>query len=168
MKNKSILPVVTVIVLIVGAIVGISVIGGDNEDSNSNSSSSTVVQSDSGSVVETETETETESTGVDRYENFGPTALADATGTKRVLFFHASWCAVCNAFEKEIEEIGIPEGITIIKANYDDERELKKRYKVSVQSTFLLLDDNEEEVRRWPFGQGLSDISDLYDLVESS
>lgn len=164
MKNKSILPVVTVIVLIVGAIVGISVIGGDNEDSNSNSSSSTVVQSDSGSVVETETE----STGVDRYENFGPTALADATGTKRVLFFHASWCAVCNAFEKEIEEIGIPEGITIIKANYDDERELKKRYKVSVQSTFLLLDDNEEEVRRWPFGQGLSDISDLYDLVESS
>ncbi len=95
----------------------------------------------------------------------GVQTIADAADTKRVLFFHASWCPTCNAFEDDILDQGVPAGVTMIQANFDDDTELKQQYGVTVQSTFVLLDESGNAVETWPFGRGLSGIGDLYSQI---
>jgi thiol-disulfide isomerase/thioredoxin len=45
-----------------------------------------------------------------------------------VIFFHASWCASCRAAEEGILAGKIPDTLTILKANFDSELELRKKY----------------------------------------
>lgn len=143
--------VIIVALILLGGFSVIALSGGQEGDSNSTNSNSN--------------ERPSISTGVDRYVVYDESVLASTAGTKRVLFFHATWCSTCNEFERQIKKSGVPEGLTIIKADYDSDFELRKRYKVNVQSTFVLLDENDEVVQRWPFGSGLKDISDLYEQV---
>jgi thioredoxin-related protein len=101
-----------------------------------------------------------------RYIEYSEANLANTKNTKQVVFFHAPWCSTCIAFEKEIIAQGVPAGITILKADYDTETDLKQKYEVRLQSTFVLLDADGNVQQAWPFGQGLSnDISNLYDQV---
>lgn len=103
-----------------------------------------------------------------QYVQYSDAVLADTSDTDRILFFHAEWCSTCKFFEGDIKSAGIPEGITIIEANYDDETELKARYDVSVQSTFVLLDSEGNLKQTWPFASGLRSAQDLYDAVNES
>lgn len=59
-----------------------------------------------------------------------------------VLFFHAQWCSTCVELEKNIkaELQQFPMGTIIYKVNYDTEEDLKKEYKVSTQSVFVIVD----------------------------
>jgi len=82
-----------------------------------------------------------------------------------VVFFHAPWCSTCNYFEGQIEEQGVPDNVTILKVDYDSETELKKKYGVNIQSTFVQLDANGAVVKTWPFARGLSGIQDLYNQI---
>lgn len=103
------------------------------------------------------------------YIEYSPDALKDTDNaeTKRVLFFHAEWCSTCKFFESDIMEVGIPEGLVIIEADYDNETELKQQYGVSVQSTFVLIDANGEILKTWPFASGLSSAQDLYSAISA-
>lgn len=94
--------------------------------------------------------------------------LASTENTKRVVFFHAEWCPTCKFYEKQIEEQAIPDGITIIKADFDKEKELKELLGVTTQSTFVLINREGDVGRIWPFAQGLSGIQDLYDQIAQS
>jgi len=166
MNNKVFIPIV-VVAVVVGAFVFINAGGGDEQsnitgDTSSNTASAKPIQPNRGEA------TNAESTGIDRYVVYSDQVLSEKTDTKKVLFFHADWCSVCNAFEKEIKAQGVPEGITIVKASFDKDTELKKEYGVTIQSTFVLLDESNEVVRVWPFGQGLGGISDLYKEVSES
>jgi hypothetical protein len=117
--------------------------------------------------VETNTTTEKIATS-GSYVNYSSTAVAEATGTERVLFFHAEWCSTCKFFENSIKTTGVPEGITILQADFDNDTDLKARYGVNVQSTFVLIDENGEVVKTWPFASGLRSAQDLYDAVEEA
>ena len=108
---------------------------------------------------------ETNNSEAGKYIEFSDSVLADSSDTKRVLFFHAPWCSTCNFFEGQIEEQGVPSGVTIIKVDYDSETEIKKQYGVTVQSTFVSLDQNGGVEQTWPFASGLKGIQDLYDIV---
>lgn len=99
------------------------------------------------------------------YVDYSVEAIAENSDTSRVVFFHADWCSTCNFYERQIKEVGVPEGITVLKADFDRDTELKKKYGVRVQSTFVLLDENGEVARTWPFAAGLNGIQDLYDAV---
>lgn len=99
------------------------------------------------------------------YVEYSQENLAKSEGTSRVVFFHANWCSTCNYFEGQIESDGVPEGVTILKVDYDKDTDVKKLYGVSVQSTFVLLDDNGDVKETWPFASGLRSIQDLYDSV---
>jgi thiol-disulfide isomerase/thioredoxin len=99
------------------------------------------------------------------YVEYSEQALSDSSGSKRVLFFHAPWCSTCNFYEGQIEKQGVSEGITILKVDYDSESGLKQKYRVNVQSTFVLLDSDGNIEKAWPFASGLSGIQDLYDQV---
>lgn len=99
------------------------------------------------------------------YIEYSDTAFADKKDTSRVLFFHASWCSVCNFYESEIEQNGVPANVTIFKVNYDNADDLKEKYGVTVQSTFIQVDSDGAELQSWPYANGLNNINDLYDAL---
>ena len=70
---------------------------------------------------------------------------------KKVFFFHASWCSVCQAIDKEINaDISkIPEGVIIIKTDFDDSKDLRKKYGVTTQYTFVQVDKDDNELAQW-------------------
>jgi len=57
------------------------------------------------------------------------------------LFFHSDWCSTCKAFEKKVLSEKIPEDILILKVNYDKETELKKKYNIVTQTSFVIVDN---------------------------
>lgn len=77
-----------------------------------------------------------------------------AKGQKVVLFFHAKWCPSCimanRAFTKNPQEI--PTGVTVLKVDYDNSDELKQKYEVTYQHTFVQIDNEGELVTKWTGG----------------
>ncbi len=84
--------------------------------------------------------------------------LADYNGdqgaysdTKKVYFFHASWCPICQAIEKEINNdiTKLPAGVTLIKTDFDSNTELRQKYGETTQYTFVQVDENGNETKQW-------------------
>jgi thiol-disulfide isomerase/thioredoxin len=80
--------------------------------------------------------------------NKDPSKYAD---TKKVYFFHASWCPICQGIEKEInaDMTKIPAGVTLIKTDFDSSTELRQKYGVTTQYTFVQVDNNGNETAQW-------------------
>lgn len=95
------------------------------------------------------------------YDTYAPEKIAEASNNGDVLlFFHASWCTSCRALEKDIlENVGnIPDGVTILKTDYDSNSELKKKYGVRVQHTFVQVDKDGNKIKMWSGGNRLQDV----------
>lgn len=96
------------------------------------------------------------------YKDYSPDVLAQAqqSGQKVVLFFHAAWCPFCRAAEAEItSNLGkIPSGVTVLKVDYDKERELKTKYAITYQHTFVQVDGLENQVTKWT-GGGINELT---------
>ncbi|MDZ8171420.1 thioredoxin family protein [Microbacterium xanthum] len=75
------------------------------------------------------------------YVEYSEDALAAAEGT-RVLFFHATWCPQCRALDEDIVAAGVPDGITVLKVDYDTHQDLRQAYDVRQQTTVVALDDS--------------------------
>jgi len=73
----------------------------------------------------------------------------DNTQGRRWLFFHAGWCPQCRALEADIQEVGVPDGVTIFKVNYDTAGDLKKKYGVTLQTTIVEVDADGNEVQKF-------------------
>jgi len=75
-----------------------------------------------------------------------------------VLFFFADWCPDCQAALKELrsraEELG---KVTVYIVNYDKSPELKRKYGVTYQHTFVRIDPRGEALAVWN-GGGLDEI----------
>jgi thiol-disulfide isomerase/thioredoxin len=111
------------------------------------------IQSNGDSVMEI-----TLASGV--YENYSPEKLAYAETGDVVLFFHASWCPSCRAVNKDIENNtdAIPSGVSILKLDYDKETELKQKYGVTTQHTFVQVDSQGTMIKKWSGGSTLDSI----------
>lgn len=87
------------------------------------------------------------------YFDYSEQNLASAQKNgKPVLFFAATiWCQTCQALEKEIKEKGdsLPSDVTILKVDYDNDKEMKRKWGVIMQHTLIQLDSNGNEVNRW-------------------
>ncbi len=158
--NKGV--ITAIIVAIFVAVGAFAFLGNDSDDDNSNVSTNSPASPSS----ETSSNPVSSPSGAGSYVEYSDTVLADTAGTEQVLFFHAEWCPTCKFYESEIEKSGVPEGITVIKIDYDDEDELKEQYGVTVQSTFVWLDANGEVMQSWPFASGLKSPQDLFDVVQ--
>jgi thiol-disulfide isomerase/thioredoxin len=76
-------------------------------------------------------------------------AQAQASNQPVVLHFHADWCPTCRAQEKVLQSLKSESGLdmTVLVVNYDTEKELKKRFNVRAQSTFVVLRGQQEWAR---------------------
>lgn len=95
-----------------------------------------------------------------KYIVYSPEALEEGIGKTRVLFFYANWCPTCIPADKEIQAniSKIPEGTVVYRVNYDDsdtdanEKALANKYNITYQHTFVIIDDNGNEIQQWNGG----------------
>ncbi|HEX9804318.1 MAG TPA: thioredoxin family protein [Candidatus Dojkabacteria bacterium] len=96
--------------------------------------------------TETPTENQNSSEGV--YTSYSEDKLTSDTN---VIFFAAKWCPSCRDLDNDINDsLGdIPSGVTILNADYDEEKDLKKKYGVTIQHTLVQVDQNGELIKKW-------------------
>jgi len=94
------------------------------------------------------------------YEAYDAGKLARAETGDVVLFFHASWCPSCRGLNASIEgNLGsIPEGVTILKTDYDGETELRKKYGVTYQHTLVQVDADGNLIKKWSGSPSLDSL----------
>jgi len=71
--------------------------------------------------------------------------------TDVVLFFNASWCSTCKVARDNIEAdlAAIPSGLTIVVVDFDTANDLRQKYGVTVQHTFVQVDAAGTELAKW-------------------
>ncbi|MDO5067219.1 MAG: thioredoxin domain-containing protein [Propionibacteriaceae bacterium] len=71
--------------------------------------------------------------------------------TTVVLFFNAKWCPACRAITEDLtaDASRLPEKTTIVSVDYDEHTELRQRYGVTMQHTFVSIDDQGQQLRKW-------------------
>ena len=96
------------------------------------------------------------SQGVGEYKDYSPETLQSEQklGHKVVLFFHAPWCPYCRTADKDFKDNlnKIPAGVTLLKTDYDSNTELKKKYGVTYQHTFVQIDNDGNKIAFWVSG----------------
>lgn len=143
MNKRILIFTISALLLIAGSIIYVT-----TSDKPKSDSQSTTAQNSTPTTEQTSTtpeQTQTTTTGV--YTDYTPEKLAQATGQK-VLFFHASWCPQCRSIDKGITADAIPKDTTIFKVDYDTNQDLRKKYGVTLQTTFVVIDDNQNLVKK--------------------
>lgn len=80
--------------------------------------------------------------------------------------FHAVWCSTCWAQKKSLESLKTDKDLdmTLLVANYDLERSLKKRLNVTSQSTIVVFKSGSEAAR----SSGETEAADLKVLLKKA
>jgi thioredoxin 1 len=94
------------------------------------------------------------------YEAYSSDKIAMAQTGDIVIFFHASWCPSCRALNSDIEKnvSSLPQGLVVLKADYDKETELKKKYGVTSQHTLVQVDKDGNLIKKWTGGSKVADL----------
>jgi thiol-disulfide isomerase/thioredoxin len=90
-------------------------------------------------------------------------AKAQRAGQPVALHFHAGWCPTCRAQRQAFDMLAAEPGLdlTILVADYDRERDLRKALKVRAQSTLIVYHGSTERTRL----TGETDLSALRDAL---
>ena len=94
------------------------------------------------------------------YEKYNPEKIVKASTEDVVLFFKADWCPSCRAVDADIKAnlTRIPSGINILEVNYDSSTELKNKYGVTYQHTFVQVDASGTLIKKWSGSRTLSEL----------
>ena len=102
---------------------------------------------------ETEAEASSEPPKTGSYITFAEFEEAPETyaNSRTVLFFNADWCSTCQIarenFEKEAANL--PSDLTIVIVDFDTATDMKKKYGVTIQHTFVQVDPEGTELAKW-------------------
>jgi thiol-disulfide isomerase/thioredoxin len=93
------------------------------------------------------------------YESY-EAAASQYAESNVVLFFNAAWCSTCKIardnFEASLDEI--PSDLTVVVVDFDDSNELRKKYGVTLQHTFVQIDSMGEMVKKWSGSTSIEQI----------
>lgn len=82
---------------------------------------------------------------------YSAVALAQAqnAGQPIALHFHADWCPTCRAQAQVLQRLKVEPGlnVTVLVADYDAEKELKRQFNIRAQSTLVVLKGRTETMR---------------------
>lgn len=92
------------------------------------------------------------------YQIYEPSKLALANNGQVVLFFNAKWCPDCQTANKNFQKEQIPDGLTILSVDYDKYTDLKKKYGVTYQHTFVQVDANGNQIKKWPASYTVAEV----------
>ena len=139
---------------IIVAVVGFTFLKGSSDESPQQNIQNTEVSESSADVQE---KVESSESGLeDRYVTYSPENLSVATENdgRAVIFFAASWCPSCKEAEKDFQANfeKVPEDVTILKTDYDTATDLKAKYSITMQDTFVQVDKNGDEITKWNSG----------------
>ena len=140
--NKKIAVIIVALVVLIGG--AVAAYGFTNAGDNRVSETSTSQPAPSTASELPSVATDTEGAYVD----YSPTAIANAKGDT-LLFFYAPWCPSCRAIESDILSSGVPADVTVIKVDYDSHQDLRQKYGVTVQTTFVKVDASGEELQKF-------------------
>lgn len=144
MNKKLVVIVFGVIILFATAVL---VVVGDNATapsiSKNNQSGEGASQSNSNPGNE-----QIASAPVGQYVAYDSATVQSDKGEK-ILFFHAQWCPQCRQLDKEINANNIPSGTTIYKVDYDSNQTLRKKYGVTLQTTFVKIDEQGKLIKKY-------------------
>ncbi len=92
------------------------------------------------------------------YTAYDPAKLANASTGKVVLNFSAPWCPICREAESNFKASKTPDGLTLLKVDYDSSTALKKKYGVTYQHTFVQVDKAGNLLKKWSASTTYGDI----------
>lgn len=181
MKNKSLLKIsIVIFVAIILGVIAFALLSSTGSETSTESqmeaeeNSETQIESSENPSENRETSMDTEMNSeaqtqseVDRYQEYNEAALELAENNEVVIFFHADWCPSCSVLDKDIleNESEIPEDVVILRADYDEETELKQKYGVNYQHTLVQVDENGDELNQWAGSFNLEDIVNQLDSL---
>lgn len=90
----------------------------------------------------------------------GELSALQQQGKPVAVHFHADWCSTCVKQAKSLEALKSDsqlKGMTVLVANYDDEKDLRKGMKIRSQSVMVVF-KGAQEVARVTGQTGASDI----------
>lgn len=165
--NKKIITIALVALIILGGMVAVII----SKQNNKELTSEQTQQNDQRMMAQDEIPEKQEITptldenvqaSASTYLDYSPEVIevaktAQKSGRRVVLFFHANWCPFCIAadknFKANIHTDEFPKNITLIKTDYDTQTELKKKYGVTYQHTFVQIDSDGNQLTKWIGGE---------------
>jgi len=77
-----------------------------------------------------------------------------------VYFFAATWCPDCQATYKDVKAnfSKLPMNFTLVFVNYDKAKDLKQKYGITAQHTFVLVGAMGEKKKVWTTSATVSDL----------
>lgn len=93
------------------------------------------------------------------YAEFESEPQAYAAGDV-VLFFNATWCPTCQEAVKNLESARFPDGLTVVSVDYDSNLDLRKKYGVTTQHTFVQVTPDGEQVKKFTGSTTIPQIQD--------
>ena len=75
-----------------------------------------------------------------------------------ILFFAATWCPSCQWADKSFMSETIPDNINLLKVDYDTYSDLKQKYSITMQHTYVQVDVDWNEIKKWSGSKNIADI----------
>lgn len=150
MKKQAIIIVTILLIIIIGIVTMLYLQNRKEADRQNQQSekSATSPQKNDSSNETSDSSAQSAPVVLGSYKNYTEEEFTVAKGT-RVLFFHAPWCPQCRMIDKDIQTASIPDGITIFKTDYDSHQSLRQKYGVTLQTTFVAVDEKNELLKKY-------------------
>lgn len=100
---------------------------------------------------------------VSGYTTYNSQAVSDslAAGKNVILFFHAPWCPTCKAADANFVKETAPANTVVFKTDYDSNTDLRKKYGVTYQHTFVSLNADGSLKKKMSGGDSFSELAGL-------